>query len=343
MTLLPCTGLWGKATLIASDPVASVVRDAVFLPPHHTVFLDSYPGWGLFDADGGLIGEAAYCRMPDHRLVGQSRQIAAIPALEALPPGDYVYGGAVIMHFGHFLTTGLARLWPLVRGGLPPGARIVVHAHQTPEQWFAHDYIRTIFGALGLGPERFLALREPVRIRRILVPGPAFEEQNYVHRVFRELCRRIGRAICPGIPDPSGPVYLSKSRTRFGTARLLNEEPLEAQMAARGVEVVFPETLGFAEQVRRIGSAAAVLGTVGSALHASLLCPAPRRIVGLAYGAEINANFELIDRLMGNDARYVYDPGVCEAAAEDSTFAYRAADPAGIADGLYELYAGRCT
>ncbi len=337
-----CNATWGATTLIESDPVLAVVRNATYLPVSPTTFLDRFDGWGLYQPNGDLIQEAAYYRLPDHVLIGQSQHAGALPDAELAPDGNYLYGGPVIMHYGHFLTTALARLWPIVRDGLTPGTKIVVHSHQTPQEWFTRDYVRTLLGALRLTPDDFLCLDVPTRFRRIVVPRPAIEEQNYVHRVFGELCRHIRDSLFgTDLPfDQGGPVYLSKARHRFGTTKLVNEEPVQDFLASHGVETVYPETLSMNDQIRALSRATCLIGTVGSGFHTSLFCAAPRRIVGLAYSPTLNSNFHLIDRVTANKATYVYAEGTAEINLDDATFGYTAPDPAAIGTELLALSSG---
>ena len=331
--LHPCDGLWGSATIIDSDPACETVRDAVYCPLHPGIFLDSYNGWGIYHRDGSLVEACAYYRLPSKALIGQSRHLGLPPAPALAAPGAYVYGGPVIMHFGHFLTAALPRLWEVVRRGLPRDAKIVCHSHEVPEAWFARDYIRTILGQLGLSPDRFVQFAQPTLIPRLHVPRPALEEQNFAHRVFRTLCLRIGAPF--QAPKQGGPpVYLSKTRMRNGTYRLMNEEPFEDAMRAAGIEVVHPETLPFAAQVGLLASRALVIGTVGSAFHTSIFCEQPPRTVGLAYGPVLNANYALIDALAGNDARYFHSPCVTALQSDAATFCYEASDPAALARAL---------
>ena len=332
MTLQPCDGLWGAATVIDSDPVGETVRDAVYFPTHPSIFLDAYNGWGVYHLDGTLVEACAYYRLQAKALIGQCRH-QPVPALvETAPPGTYVYGGPVIMHYGHFLTAALPRLWQAVRRGLLPGARIVCHSHEAPEGWFRRDYVRATLGQLGLAPDDFVRFDRPPLIPRLPAPRPALDGQNFAHRVFRDLCLRIGRLW--QAPRAGRTIYLSKTRIADGTFRLMNEAAVDDAMRAAGIEVVHPETLPFIEQVALLSSSAVVIGTVGSAFHTGIFCEHPPRVIGLAYGPVLNSNYALIDALAGTQARYVHSTDVKKAASGAATFCYEAANPAAVAQAL---------
>ena len=332
MTLQPCNGLWGAATVIDSDPVTETVRDAVYFPVHPETFLDAYHGWGVYHRDGTLVEACAYYRLQTKALIGQCRHQPVPPSVGTAPPGAYVYGGPVIMHYGHFLTAALPRLWQIVRRGLTPGTRIVCHSHEAPEDWFQRDYVRVILGQLGLAPSDFVRFAQPILIPRLQAPRPALEEQNFAHRVFRDLCLRIGRPF--QVPHTGRTVYLSKTRMGNGTYRLMNEAAVEDAMRAAGIEVAHPETLPFAEQVALLASSAVVIGTVGSAFHTGIFCERPPRVVGLAYGPVLNSNYALMDTLAGSRTQYFHSTDIKELASDAATFCYQANDPVTVAHAL---------
>ena len=332
MTLQPCGALWGAATIIDSDPATEIVREAVYFPTHPNVFLDAYNGWGIYHRDGALVEACAYYRLPTKALIGQCRHQPVPTSVEKAPPGAYIYGGPVIMHYGHFLTAALPRLWKAVRCGLLPGARIVCHSHEAPEEWFRRDYVRTILGQLGLAPGDFVRFAQPTLVPRLHVPRPALEEQNYAHRVFRDLCLKIGR---PFQASQAGRiVYVSKTRMANGTYRLMNEVPIEDSMRAAGIEVVYPETLSFAGQIGLLASSEMVIGTVGSAFHSNIFCERPPRVIGLAYGPVLNSNYVLMDALAGTRAQYLHSADIKELASDAATFCYQADDPTAVAQAL---------
>ncbi len=332
MKLQPCGALWGTATIIDSDPATETVREAVYFPTHPNVFLDAYNGWGVYHRDGALVDACAYYRLPTKALIGQCRHQPVPSAVEKAPPGAYVYGGPVIMHYGHFLTAALPRLWQAVRRGLLLDAKIVCHSHEAPEEWFRRDYVRATLGQLGLAPGDFVRFARPTLIPLLHIPRPALEEQNFAHRVFRDLCLKIGRPF--QVTKSDRIVYLSKTRMANGTYRLMNEVPIEDSMRAAGIEVVYPESLSFAGQVGLLSSSAVVIGTVGSAFHTCIFCERPPNVIGLAYGPILNSNLALIDALAGTRAQYLHSADIEELASNAATFCYQAADPAGVAQAL---------
>jgi capsular polysaccharide biosynthesis protein/Flp pilus assembly protein TadD len=86
-------------------------------------------------------------------------------------------------------------------------------------------------------------------------------------------------------------LYVSrKYQTSF--RQLVNEEQVEALFASYGFEIVYPERLGFFEQVRLFSSARAIAGCGGSNLINMIFAPADIRILLLARSSpKINYYF----------------------------------------------------
>ena len=333
-----CTEIWGANTLIDSDPAEEVCLRAIYNPFRRELWL-SDPEWGVYDIDGRLIEAAAYYRLPQKFRVGQSAVISLDNrAIEAAPDGEYTYVGPVILHYGHFITAFLPRLWQAVRSGLSPTTKFVCHSDHHPDDWFARDYVRCLLGALGLGPERFVRPQGATRFRRLHIPRPAFEEQNFAHRVMRDLCLQIGSRLKFDRSRRMGPIYISKTLVRNGTYRIGNEAEMDDLAAARGLTVVRPEQLSFLHQVEILSASRLICGTLTSAFHTALFCEPSRRIIGLAYENRLNANYPLIDKLTGANATYVYPmAGLKPKLLTNVTFGYWLDNPESVMDEIISL------
>jgi capsular polysaccharide biosynthesis protein len=177
---------------------------------------------------------------------------------------------------------------------------------------FFHGYpfASAIASALGLTPNDFVFFDRPVRIRKLIVPRPSFQQQAFAHRVYGELCRRAGRALlgdAPVRPDPR-PVWLSKTRLSAGVRRWNNEGEVEGVLEKFGVEIAYPEQMTFQEQVRLFASRSVICGTAGSAFHTSIFAPNRGRRVLIHPAPVINSNFRLFDALSGDEAVHVHVP-----------------------------------
>jgi capsular polysaccharide biosynthesis protein len=107
-----------------------------------------------------------------------------------------------------------------------------------------------------------------------LTPGPR----------EREIFARVARDVA-GVKNsaPKRRIFLSRqsiTRESNGTYRaLLNEAELVEALSARGYEIVEPETLSFADQIRLFSEAELVIGLGGAALFNVVFSPPGARIV----------------------------------------------------------------
>lgn len=304
--LQPCTALWGGADISEADPPVAVIRDGLYLPYR------SGERWGVFDRDGRIVPIATDFR--DGREPSHAQRVhPQAPAgriSNRVPLGRLIYGGYINTHFGHFLINSLPRLWAVGRLSTP-GTRILCHAASAPADWFSVPFIGTILAAIGLTPRDFVVLQEPVRLPGLIVPGTALREQSAGHRVYARFCRAIAERIAPGHgrPREARPVYYSKARLRGAVGLIANELEIEAVMREAGIDVVYPEQMPLAEQIRLMSERDCLIGTSGSFFHTSIFCP-PRKIVCINYTESINSNYAIIDRLAGNAAAYHYPPAL---------------------------------
>ena len=329
----------GGVTVRSAPPGLEVVENAIFAPFSRSVFFDRYPGWGLYRDDGSLVERAAYTRGEPPVLIGQSPRIMLPPAdIGEAPDEDYLYAGPLIPHFGHYMVSSLCRLWPIVTEGL--GRRkLLFHAVGKPADWFQCGFVRGTLGALGITPDDCAFFERPVRLRRVVVPGPAFSEGHAAHRVFADVGHRIGQALNPEAAMKGGgpPIYLSKTRLRTGVHKLLNEQELIDALTARTeLELVYPEELDLAQQAAIFASGRLVVGTTSSAFHASILSHTRPLLLIISPRRSLPSNFRLIDLVNENRASYVYPESGYERREKEGAFqeVFVARDIRGLAADL---------
>ncbi|MFH6784333.1 MULTISPECIES: glycosyltransferase family 61 protein [Methylobacterium] len=268
---------------------------------------------------------------------------AGLPAdVPEAPEETYLFLGGAHLHYGHFLVTTLPRFWPLIqgRGGVttpsPTPSPILCYAPAHEALWQPYRFAIDILGLLGVNVRDIHAFEGPRRLRRVVVPEPAFREEAFAHTVFRDLCLTIGAGCYdPGEVDADArPVYLAKTRLAGGVRRFANEDEVTEILAREGVEILHPEAMGFAEQVRLFARRRMVAGSLGSALHTALFAPPGRRVVALSPGPQVNPTFLLVDALCGNTVAYLHQPGTAETEPGAFGSQQRLPDPRAAAEGL---------
>lgn len=296
----------------------------------------------MFDAHDRIVEPTVDRWMPERGPMNQAlesdRRAGEID--DALPNGPtYLYAGRLTAHFGHFITESLCRLWPLI-GGRREGMKILFHGPGDLDVWWAIPHVRDILAALRIGRKDVIHLDAPVRVPSLIVPGPSFTQQAGAHRAYGRLCRAIGQDFLAGrdVERSGRPIYLSKTRLPEGVRRIVNEDVVEAAMAAAGVEIAHPQELSLRDQIALIAGRVAITGTVGSAHHLSLFTPDGRRFEMLSPDPELNANFFIIDALAGNRARYHHPAETPKLQPDNPTFlVYQAlSDPEGVAHELLD-------
>lgn len=173
---------------------------------------------------------------------------------------NFVYGGVIIPHWGHFLLETLARTWYLQQ---EPSKPILWHnlnfrPNFTP--WQAE-----LISMLGLSERHHVFVQEPIRVRSVTVPEPGFVLGTRLHPT------QVGAlAVHPfRAPIPGRRVWLSRSALPDGAVG--GEKELEQQLAANGWDIIHPEKLSVLNQIRAIFDAETVGGFEGSAFHTFIL------------------------------------------------------------------------
>lgn len=309
-TLERCRAVWGRTDRIGALPALRHVTDAVYRPG---------PPWNLTDADGTLLDG------------GAGAESRAVATAEARP---HLHLGAFATHYGHFLVGTLGRLWPLLAWRGPP-PRLFCHATDDPA---ALPFLAPILSGFGLTPHDVVRFDAPTRIPHLVLPAPSLQEQALVHAVHADLVRAIGAPFWKdvAVDGEARPVYLSKARLTSGISRLRNEAALEAALARRGVDIVYPETLALPALVRLFSERRIVMGTAGSAFHTAAFAAPGRRILGLNWAPHLNANFPLLDGLNGTRGRYYHPVGSETGPDAGFHFGWVVPDPEGVAAEMVE-------
>jgi acetyltransferase-like isoleucine patch superfamily enzyme/capsular polysaccharide biosynthesis protein len=314
-SLVPCAGAWGERSVVTHRPLLENSTDITYYLP-----LNSDKEWGIFNSGGAAIAGSIDYHGPNHSL----RQATEVDVhrfdQSHVDQRRFLYGGVVNPHFGHFLVNTLPRLWQLAYE--PLGDRkILVHAGAPKESWFKLPFVAEIFGRLGLDINDFVQFEAPVRVCNLQVPHPSFQEQTFAHVVFGDLCRKIGATVQENRGSKRlKPVFLSKTRLQSGVGRFINEYELVRCLQHYGVEIVYPETLSFADQVQLFADDAVIAGGAGSAFHTGVFSSSSSRIVVINPMQDVNSNFLMLDGLSQHHSEYFYPTATSVVVEEGDRF-----------------------
>lgn len=301
-------GISGEVRITQEPPRLRVVENAHYLPFVHD------GAWGVFDAERRIVEESVDFlgpeRQPQHQVTDWPPDLSG--PIEEAPEEHYLYLGQLNPHYGHFIVNTLARFWPMLdEGGDRP--KLLCHGYFGGHELLAgRPFVTDILDRLGLRLADLTVFDRPVRIRRLTVAAPALREMASAHPVMAALGDAVGRASLDGVPvdAEARPVYLSKARLADYVQRIENEDEMADSLSRAGVDVVYPETLTFDEQVRLLARRRTIIAGLGSALHTALFAPPRRSMIVLSSDPQVNATYLLIDALKGNRSRYYHPQGL---------------------------------
>lgn len=226
----------------------------------------------VYDGRGALVRSTLRYNQGDIVPVDTARldDLSALSARTSPHPAA-LYGGILFSSaMGHFLLESLARLWPLLWGG----AAGPVLFHSWPGQDFAgfmaNPLFRGVLGAFGLHAGNVELIEAPLRLDTLLVPMAA----STYHLNLDQRMAAVFDLVSARLAGPGGGarrVFLSRSKWG-GRPRILNEDAIDALMAARGFEVTYPETLAPETLMATLRDAAVLVATDGSHAHLAAFC-----------------------------------------------------------------------
>jgi len=303
--------------------VAHLHQGVTLLPVRRTPGEARPYDYGAHAADGAPIAAL------EHRWIGMRAPEAARRRLL----GTAIYAGPAMMHFGHFLIEGLARLWALRRH---PELPILWHPMAFP---FAHGHwpgwMERLVAMAGLGGNSHHLIREPLAVERLIVPELGYEISERLHPE-----QAAALAVVPDCgATPGLRIWLSRADLPHPYERADGEAAIEAILAAAGWRVVRPEALPIKEQAQVFMRADVVAGMAGSAFHALLLAAAPRARLLLLHRPGIRMeNFDIIAAARGVRQDLV-GAEMTETGRVSHWRRWRFVDPARVAADILEATA----
>ncbi|NPD68637.1 DUF563 domain-containing protein [Lichenicola cladoniae] len=318
-----CEFLNGNAEYFLDDPVIQKCT-ALFYPKI----------WAVYDKSRKMIVNSGYFRGPAPAVINAQLSLGEDwpEKADVAPEGDYYYIGPVHAHYGHFLLATFSRLWAL-RHFKSKKFRLVTYALPDLDK---HPYINTLLEAAGYSTADCITFPRPTWIKDLIIPGPSFEETNFVHAAYSKLCVETGINLTASIlpTGRSTPAYIAKFALNGGVALLENEEVIANIMTHHGVDVVFPEQMTLGQQIRLFSERDCIAGLTGSAFHTASFTR-KRRMLILAYRSQVLSNQLLVDKAGDHQTDYLYPRfGVTEHKTNEFATVYHMERPEQVAEDL---------
>jgi capsular polysaccharide biosynthesis protein len=131
------------------------------------------------------------------------------------------------------------------------------------------DWQRAILAALGL-LDRYLPLDGPTRFARLIVSDTLTQHVAYPSRLIRPMLDTLRYRL--GARETRRRRVFVSRRTDTSKRVMRNRAEVEAAIAAMGFEIVAPDTLPFAEQVRLFAACDVVIGESGAGMANVAFC-----------------------------------------------------------------------
>ena len=177
---------------------------------------------------------------------------------------EVIWGGAMICHFGHFITECMSRMWYVVEH--PEDTRKVVFVKVNT--WKVAPWMYQFLELLGLPEERVVILNKPTQYKSIVIPEQSSRIKfNYNDKLLVPF-RKMADAVTPR--GDVKKLFLTRSKELTSQMYLANADYFEDFYRQRGFEIVAPETLTAKEQIALITGAEEIVCHMGTLAHWSM-------------------------------------------------------------------------
>ncbi len=169
---------------------------------------------------------------------------------------DVVFIGPMSVHYGHFITEGLSRLWPILDNHYKDYK--IAYISEAAE-----DKFNDFFLLFGINKSNIIRIDKPTKFKSIIVPEPSIRLHDYCHEMYSETIIKILKNV--PFTDKKN-IFLSKKANRW-TGKSIGEKYIQEIFSRNGYEIIYPEQMSIKEFLSLILSAKRVVASSGSSAH----------------------------------------------------------------------------
>lgn len=208
-------------------------------------------------------------------------------------------------HYGHFTTQDLAKLWAWdAAKAAYPDLRVIASNLAGGTELLPFQY--EALAAFGIGRADVEVITGPVRVERLVTATQAFQNPRFLSpRAFEPWGRVREHLADRAVPVPER-VFIGRGSGY--TRRCRNDAAVEAIFAEHGYEIVFPEKLTLAEQVRIFDGAKVTAGYGSSAMLNLVYASSPGTRIMISSESYIALNEYLLGAVRGDAMHYFWCP-----------------------------------
>lgn len=213
--------------------------------------------------------------------------------------------------FGHALTEGLSRFWPLSHKDFE-GCEFIFNGVYNYRNESLSDVFWSAFGLAEVFKKKNLSARLPLKsftVGKVCIPDPGL----YLGGVYNSEMRCVWRKIvswcdsCSSLDNNvknfSRKVYFSRRKVK--KRRCIDEDVLERIFLNNGFDIVFPEDLNFESQVYLASRSDVVAGLSGSALHLCQFMKSNTKLIALTPVFHVMPDLVPVSKINGFDVMYL--------------------------------------
>lgn len=237
-----------------------VVANATILPGR-TDIVGCLP-WGA----GGVLDE-------QHQFVPESGVFRAFGGSYEYDSSDnlvleekVIHINVIPKHWGHFIVDVICRLWIILESD--PDIRITYCGWKWGDEGIKGNFLE-FFKLLGIEEKRLLYIKEPTRVREVIIPEAAFRFDGSYHDKYKTVIRKVCDNVVNYCNDIKYPSKIYLTRTQLNKARFYETGEIEIEEAFRnnGYVVIAPEKLSLTEQICLFQKADIVASLSGTLPH----------------------------------------------------------------------------
>ena len=191
--------------------------------------------------------------------------------IETLLDGQWLYGGGIDLHFGHFLSECIHRLWAWEdHSNNCKGVIFLPKPDVNPNQ--IPSFVWDIFGLFGLDRGSITFLTSLTQVEQLIIPEPGsqlgFVPSNaYLTYLDSFICPRIKYLIGnQPLYAQFHTVFVSRKAYKMN-GRVAGLDALQRSLVDEGIEIFYPEEHSIKEQLSVFYNASLVIIEEGSSAH----------------------------------------------------------------------------
>jgi capsular polysaccharide biosynthesis protein len=226
-------------------------------------------------------------------------------------------------HFGHTLTETVSKLWGWDRAKkADPDLRAI---YRIPDADYSPAVEQALFNAYGIPDSDIEWVHDDVEVEQYV--WSSYLWQNLTRYHFHPHVKKTWERLRHGLVMPQAEqrrIFVSRKNAPTNRA-CLNLDEVEAHFASRGFEIVYPETLPFAEQANTFGNASVVAGFAGSGMFSMMFAPRLDGVLVLSHDSYTARNEFLYATALSDELHYFWSRAHVQHGADFSTEAFHSA------------------